>query len=514
MPRHRHPTTLIAALALVVGITLAGAPVSAAPSAPSAPDVPVAAESSPVPWFDGSVDEFYVVPAPLPAGEPGELIRVQPISTDATATTVRIMYHSTDGAGRDRAVTGRLTYPNRAAPEGGWPVVSHANGTVGMASQCAPSRGGAPVWTVGLDVVAVASDYIGLGPVGERHPYLGRVSAGNAVTDAVRAARNLPEAAAGTTWVAIGGSQGGHGALSTNELGADRAPELDLRGTVSMAPAAMFDRVYGGIDVAVTRVVGAMGLYGLATEHPELDPHDYVSEAGQAAEATLDSGCLPEIILAILGVPLDEYYDHDPIETEPARSLVLANDVGNVAVDAPVFLVQGTADTTVVPERTRDLFDRMCGVGQSTRLLEVEGADHGNVAGRAFVQIRDWLQARLDGVPAEDGCPAGSGPTRARFSAELCQKLDLIGPSMGLDRAGVVRFGIDVFRTLDPADHPAADIPVDHGPCVVDVAWDPSEEEAIRDLARTWGMDVGTLHHAGGRIVLRIIYALAMQGRR
>ena len=94
------------------------------------------------------------------------------------------------------------------------------------------------------------------------------------------------------------------------------------------------------------------------------------------------------------------------------------------------------------------------------------------------------------------------------------QKLDLIGPSMGLDRAGVVRFGIDVFRTLDPADHPAADIPVDHGPCVVDVAWDPSEEEAIRDLARTWGMDVGTLHHAGGRIVLRIIYALAMQGRR
>lgn len=280
-----------------------------------------------------------------------------------------------------------------------------------------------------------------------------------------------------------------------------------------MAPAALFDRVYGGIDAAVTRVVGAMGLYGLATEVPGLDPHDYVSAAGQAVESAFDTGCLPEIVGAVLSVPFDQYYDHDPFETEPARTQIMANDVGNVAVDSPVFLVQGTADTTVVPQRTRDLFDRMCGVGQSTTLLEVDGANHGNIAGRAFVQIHDWLRARLDGVPADNGCPPGSGPTEARFPAGFCDKLDLIGPSMGLDRAGVVRFGIEVFRTADPADHPGT-LPVNEGPCVVPVEWDPAEVEGVRAIARAWDVDLGTLHHAGGRIVMRIIYALAMQGRR
>src|SRR5690606_2373123 len=157
----------------------------------------------------------------------------------------RIMYHSRDAQGRDRAVTGTLSYPDAPAPPGGWPVLSTANGTVGLAAHCALSRNRTSAPTRGLPVVAVASDYIGLGPVGERHPYLSRLSEGHSVIDAVRAARDLPEAGAGTRWWAIGGSQGGHGALSASELGEAYAPELDLLGTVAYAPAAMFDRNYG-----------------------------------------------------------------------------------------------------------------------------------------------------------------------------------------------------------------------------------------------------------------------------
>ena len=172
------------------------------------------------------------------------------------------MYHSRDALLRDRAVTGMLTYPNAAPPAGGWPVLSWANGTVGMASQCALSRAGRAVSTLGIAGVGVQSDYVGLGPVGEIHPYLSRPSEGFSVIDAVHAARNLPESGAGARWMAIGGSQGGHGAISANELGEQHTPELDLLGTVALAPAAMFERVYGGIDVYVTRVVGAMALYG------------------------------------------------------------------------------------------------------------------------------------------------------------------------------------------------------------------------------------------------------------
>src|SRR4051794_13864606 len=44
--------------------------------------------------FTGSVDDFYVVPKPLPKGRPGEIIRIQPQGSDAGSVTLRVMYHS------------------------------------------------------------------------------------------------------------------------------------------------------------------------------------------------------------------------------------------------------------------------------------------------------------------------------------------------------------------------------------------------------------------------------------
>jgi pimeloyl-ACP methyl ester carboxylesterase len=252
----------------------------------------------------------------------------------------------------------------------------------------------------------VVTDYIGLGPVGETHPYLSRPSEGHSVIDAVRAARNLPAAGAGTRWLAIGHSQGGHGALATNELAETYAPELELLGTISLAPAALFERIYGPIDEVVVRIVGTMALYGAAAEHPEIDPNDYVSPQVAAAASVLEDQCLDDIIAAFLPIPGDTYFLHNPIETEPARSILLANDVGNVAVDSPLLLVSGTADTTVVVQRVRDLLTRLCDAGQVTEYLEIEGATHGDEYVRAADQIEAWFAARLDGEPPINSCDA------------------------------------------------------------------------------------------------------------
>lgn len=352
--------------------------------------------------FTGAVDEFYVVPDPLPPGEPGDLIRVQPVSADGGKTTLRIMYHSRDAQDRDRAVTGMLTYPDAAPPADGWPVVSLANGTVGLASPCALSRQGRTAPTFGVDGVGVVTDYIGMGPVGERHPYLSKPSEGHSVIDAVRAAGNLPASGAGKRWLAIGHSQGGHGSLSALELGEEYAPELDLLGAVAIAPAALFDRRYG--DDVVVNVVGVMGLYGAATEHPEIDPDDYVGPKTAAASSVLDDQCLGAIQNAFVAVPVDEFYENEPSETEPARSILLENDVGGVKVDAPLFLVTGTADPIVVIDRVRDLFTKLCDAGQSTKYLEIEGADHGTEPGLAAESIAAWFADRLAGKPAEDSC--------------------------------------------------------------------------------------------------------------
>ncbi|MBS1847594.1 MAG: hypothetical protein JST73_04890 [Actinobacteria bacterium] len=393
--RSRVSKVLFASLVSIAVVVVGGVP----PSNVAAAN----ATTPPYETYTGSVAGFYHVPDPLPSGSPGQLIRVQAVATTSTSTTMRIMYHSIDGAGRDRAVTGTITYPNATAPQSGWPVLSIANGTVGLGPQCAISRSNTGVFGFGVNGVAVDSDYIGEGPIGQVQAYLSRESEAHSVLDAVRAARNLQAAHAGSRFVVLGGSQGGHGALSTNELAATYAPELDLLGTVALAPAAMFDRTYGPLDEIVTRVVTAMGVVGLATEHPEIDLSDYVGPAGLAAIAQMRTECTSDIISTVLGVP-GGFFTHDPRSTEPARSIMLANDVGNVAAASPVLLIQGTADTTVTPQRTADLFTRMCGVGQVTDFLSVPGATHEDVTQMALTPIESWLAARLAGHTAPDSC--------------------------------------------------------------------------------------------------------------
>jgi pimeloyl-ACP methyl ester carboxylesterase len=355
--------------------------------------------------FDGSVEDFYVVPDPLPEGEPGDLIRIQDIGEVDGRVTVRVMYHSQDAEDRDRAVTGVITYPTAPAPEGGWPVISTAHGTTGVAGRCALSRTAteAPGW--GVEGVWAMTDYVGQGPVGELHPYLSKPSEGNAVIDAVRAARQIPEAGAGERWVSIGHSQGGHGALSAHELAAERAPELELVGTVALAPAAMLDRVYGGIDPIVTSILTMMAVISGATEHPDVDPADYLTPEALAASEIFETGCLDEITEALIPIAIGGAFTADPRETEPAASLVRENDVGEVAVDGvPVYLASGTVDDRVVIDRVRDLYDRMCGAGQVTELTIVEGADHGSILGATADAVTDFIEARLAGDEPTDDC--------------------------------------------------------------------------------------------------------------
>ncbi len=68
--------------------------------------------------------------------------------------------------------------PQGTPPEGGWPVLSWAHGTVGLGDACAPSRNPRSQrdanylghW-LSQGYAVVATDYIGLGTPGV-HPYL------------------------------------------------------------------------------------------------------------------------------------------------------------------------------------------------------------------------------------------------------------------------------------------------------------------------------------------------------
>ncbi|MGI8709543.1 MAG: lipase family protein [Acidimicrobiales bacterium] len=412
-PRHRVLGPAMAAIVVLLASCSgggsdpsAGSPgTTEASAATTATPATIAEEAKPPETYTGSVEDFYKVPEPLVKGEPGQLIRVQDLGDKGALHTVRVMYHSRDAEDRDRAVTGVVSYPTKEAPKGGWPVTSQANGTVGLASQCAPSRRGQAAATWGVEGVHANTDYIGLGPVGEIHPYLSGPSEGNSVIDAVRAARNLPDAHAGKRWFSIGHSQGGHGALFAGERAEDYAPELDLLGTVSLAPATELTKTYGPVDEVVARVVGAMALYGAAAEHPEIHFEDYAGKQLLAASKVFESGCLDQIIAAIAGIPGDTFYAHSPITTEPAKSLLHESQPGLVATPSPLFLAQGTADDRVNVNRTKDFFARICKLGQVTDFLVVDGADHGAIVGAAAPKAAGWMRDRLAGKAAPSSCP-------------------------------------------------------------------------------------------------------------
>ena len=362
-----------------------------------------AAPAAGVEEFSGSVEGFYRAPDPLPPGEPGDVIRTMPIEAPAGEVGLRIMYHSTDAEGDDRAVTGVVYSPTGEAPEGGWPVVAWAHGTSGLAAPCAPSRSPAPPPGFGVHGVRVATDYIGLGPEGELHPYLSAAAEGNAVIDSVAAARSLPELRAGDEWVVAGVSQGGHAALMTNELAADRLPEAELLGSVAIAPGSQLGETYG--DDLQARVITTMVLVGVAAEDPDVDLGDYLGPAALSASAVIEEGCVGDIIGTMAPVAASpDYFITDPRTAPIGAAWLEVNDPGQVASESPLLLVQGGQDTLVLPARTAALLERLCHLGQVVETLDVPTADHDTVTDQAGDDIAPWVAARFAGDPFSDDC--------------------------------------------------------------------------------------------------------------
>ena len=63
------------------------------------------------------------------------------------ARTKVVLYRSQGVDGKANAVSGIVSIPKGKAPKKGWPVITYAHGTTGIADQCAPSRdvAGTPV---------------------------------------------------------------------------------------------------------------------------------------------------------------------------------------------------------------------------------------------------------------------------------------------------------------------------------------------------------------------------------
>ena len=353
-------------------------------------------------------------------GEPGSIIRVSPLAggSPGGGDAFRILYRSTGLNGEPIAVAGAIFMPPGPAPERGRTVIAWAHPTSGVVEACAPSLmpdvGVTLIWGL-ADMLAeghvvVATDYPGLGISGQIHPYLIGVSEGRAVLDSVRAARALPRSGASNNFAVWGHSQGGHAALFTGELAASYAPDLNLVGVATAAPATYLIELFEtDISTPMGKEMTAMGLYAW-TKLYNKPISGLIESAAMAPFYELAHDCIESVLeLAALGraeKPLEwtPFLKVDPTEIKPWRELFEANTPGQAPAGAPVFIAQGTLDTTVRPDITQKFAAALCRQGERVRLVYLNGVGHIYAAQAGIGQALAWMDDRFRGLPAPSDC--------------------------------------------------------------------------------------------------------------
>jgi alpha-beta hydrolase superfamily lysophospholipase len=317
-----------------------------------------------------------------------------------------VYYLSTGAFGWPTIVSGAVFVPEGPVPAAGWPVVSWAHGTVGVADVCAPSTAGRSARDITYlsawlraGYAIVATDYRGLGTIGP-HPYLDGAAAARDVIDMVRAARQV-EASLSAAWLAAGQSQGAHAALFAGSIAGAYAPELDFRGTIATAPPTQWrmtvtetDALNPGLPANPTAIPI---LAGLETTHLfGFHPDRYLTEAGREVyRDALRNECFPETAARTAGLVNGEIYDIDGAEREQLIQLLELEDVPITAYDRPVYIAQGSADRVVYPPASQVTADQLRAAGTDVTFVVYPGADHNGVLAAALPDLLAWAVQAL-----------------------------------------------------------------------------------------------------------------------
>ena len=351
------------------------------------------------------------------AAKPGTILRVWPQvggSVD-NARAYRIIYRSTGMNGEPIAVSGAVLFPDEPTPRVKRDVVAWAHPTTGVAEKCAPTLLPDLSGTIaGIDemldrgFVIAATDYAGLGGQG-MHPYLIGISEARAVLDSVRAARQLPDAAAGHRFAVWGHSQGGHAALFTGEQAANYAPELQLVGVAAAAPATYLGELFradrgsvGGNSLTAMVILSWSTIFNIPVDSVVLPgaTRAYESVAKSCIERITELLKLQEI-----EAPLQrDFLKVDPTTVEPWRGIMEKNTPGQAPAGAPVLIVQGTADDLVRPQITKQFANRLCEAGAVVEMRWLEGASHAFAGYDGAYAAVNWMADRFAGRPAPNGC--------------------------------------------------------------------------------------------------------------
>jgi acetyl esterase/lipase len=366
-----------------------------------------------------TADALYDVKPGEAAGKPGSIIRVWPLEGGGPGggEAFRVLYRSTGLNGEPIAVSGAIFIPPGDAPPGSRNVIAWAHPTSGVVEACAPTLMpdvSGMIWglanILAQGYVVVATDYPGLGVPGQIHPYLIGVSEARAVLDSVRAAIALPSTGASNRFAVWGHSQGGHAALYTGELAASYAPELKLVGVAAAAPATFLAELFDADKTTSTgKELTAMTIYSWSRLY-DIPIANLVDPAATRPYEAMAHDCIESLAefsaIEKAEKPLNQiqFLKADPTEIEPWRGIMQKNTPGQTPAGAPVFIAQGTADTTVRPEITKQFAELLCKQGTRVHSILLPGVSHTFAAQKSAGQALAWMSDRFRGAPAPSDC--------------------------------------------------------------------------------------------------------------
>jgi pimeloyl-ACP methyl ester carboxylesterase len=274
------------------------------------------------------------------------------------------------------------------------------------------------------DKYAVAlTDYEGLGESGS-HPYLEPRTAAFNTIDAVRALRAI-SATVSARWMAVGYSQGGQAVWAADELNSYYGNDLQLQGSVALAPAAnltgVADLVWSGSLTDDQRAQFPLGIVGFARYNPDLDPDWFLHGSADWYRAQL-SRCEPtanvsETTPSPVPIPwqtvVDRLRNANDVKPDTAQEVATLRDASRrVALpqrplDKPMLVIIGEDDTQVLPDWVRSAVARSCALGGRIQYLQIPNTGHLDLIPKVADTMERWIADRFAGTPPPSNCPAG-----------------------------------------------------------------------------------------------------------
>lgn len=372
--------------------------------------------------------------SPIPPEEPEDLIPEPVVSVEALAID------QTDAAGiiellkyRMPAVNGGVTVANAVVlipqgevPQGGFPVVAWGHRATGVSDSCAPSvsadlRGTSAYLNqlVENGYAVVAADFEGLGTE-DAHPYLHLASGGRSLLYAVNAAVAEYESLS-SRYAVLGHSQGGHAALGAGEL-AGELRDIELTGVAAIAPPSQLmdqsltlnavisdtgrslaDRAQAAGVILINSALLAKGVEAL---NPQFAIDSVFGSNGSTLLNSLESECITELIGTLVAPITGALFISGSVDsivsdtvTEVPFVQQYLNDLepGRVATAAPVQLMQGLLDETVLPQSTAVLGNLLGSINTlPPTIIEYPSADHTTVLDQSFDDVLAFLAMVFD----------------------------------------------------------------------------------------------------------------------